>query len=198
MNLLRNGWCWHDLACSCQTNKAHHARPSSLPHGSMCLVVIDPRDALHTSACVKKLNKIYKYVNTWMYYYVITHWSSQSSQTKKKPQCTYWIQLHRVISSVSSFILPRLVDQAIEIVESNHSALALSQDHYRGRAGKGVWPGMGIHGYSSLYHPSHQLKKTRGQWENRAVYPSISHLFEKLYLNDWVIRVQDNVGSWLL
>ena len=69
MHLLRNGWCWHDLACSCQTNKAHHvpevrhaqldscwilARPSSLPHGSMCLVVIDPRNALHISACVNK------------------------------------------------------------------------------------------------------------------------------------------------
>ena len=74
MHLLRNGWCWHDLACSCQTNKAPHvpevrhaqldgfwilARPSSLPHGSMCLVVIDPRDALHISACVNKT----KYTN---------------------------------------------------------------------------------------------------------------------------------------
>lgn len=31
----------------------------------------------------------------------------------------------------------------------------------QGKGGEGVWPGMGIHGYSSLYHPSHQLKKTR-------------------------------------
>ena len=78
------------------------------------------------------------------------------------------MQLHRVISSVSSFCLPfghifytRLVDQAIEIVESNHSALALSKIT---TVGEGRGRGMAWYGDSwlfMLYHPSHQLKKTR-------------------------------------
>lgn len=91
-----------------------------------------------------------------MYYYIIsiiTHWSSQSSQTKKKTQCTYWMQLHRVISKAR---WPGDWNRWIQPFRP-----CLVPRSLQGKGGEGVWPGMGIHGYSSLYHPSHQLKKTR-------------------------------------
>ena len=182
MHLLRNGWCWHDLACSCQTNKAPHvpevrhaqldsfwtlAKPS-LPHVLGC----DGSTQRSPYKCMHMFYmRTHMYINTCtiMYYYFLNHWSSQSSQTKKtriEYSSIGLYQCKQFLSAFWSHFHARLVDQAIEIVESNHSALALSQDHYsRGRAGKGyglVWGFMAIH-RSIIPHINPKRQGTMGE-----------------------------------
>ena len=83
-------------------------------------------------------------------------WSTQRTiEPNKKKYRTYWIQLHRVISchiSICSSCLPfpRMLKQGSltrRLKSLNRTIPPLPCPKIT-TAGEGVWPGMGIHGYS--------------------------------------------------
>lgn len=143
----------------------------------MCLFVIDPRDALHISACVKKLNiQICKYMDVLLYH-IYNHSLEFTIESNKKENAVYLLNaapqghiqgsLTRRLKSLNPTIPPLPCPKIT--------------------TGEGRGRGMAWYGDSWLFIALSSLtstQKDKGQWENSAVYPSISHLFEKLYLND--------------